>query len=52
MHTFMQELTDWYEDVQRLPKSTLSTLLRMGSKVARIAGRKKKKKKKDQPADD
>jgi len=51
MHTFMQELTDWYEDVQRLPKSTLSTLLRMGSKVARIAGGKKKKKKRDTPPD-
>ena len=36
MHEFMGTLARWYEDVQRLPKSTLVTLMKMGGKVARL----------------
>lgn len=44
MHEFMGTLGRWYDDVQRLPKSTLITLMKMGSKVARlIPGAKKPK---------
>ncbi len=36
MHEFMGTLARWYDDVQRLPKSTLVTLMKMGGKVARL----------------
>jgi DNA-binding transcriptional regulator GbsR (MarR family) len=36
MQQFMGNLSGWYEDVQRLPKSTLITLMKLGSKVARF----------------
>ena len=41
MLEFMQSLTSWYEQVSRLPKSTLVALIRMGGKVARLIGRRK-----------
>ena len=41
MHEFLGTLTRWYDDVRRLPKSTLVTLMSLGGKVARlIPGRK------------
>jgi DNA-binding transcriptional regulator GbsR (MarR family) len=42
MLEFMQTLTTWYEQVSRLPKSTLVSLMKMGGKVARVVGRKQK----------
>jgi DNA-binding transcriptional regulator GbsR (MarR family) len=36
MHEFMGTLSGWYDDVRRLPKSTLVTLMKLGSKVARF----------------
>jgi DNA-binding transcriptional regulator GbsR (MarR family) len=42
MLEFMQTLTSWYEQVSRLPKSTLVTLMKMGGKIARFVGRKQK----------
>lgn len=42
MHEFMGNLAGWYDDVRRLPKSTLVTLMKLGSKVARfLPGNKK-----------
>ena len=34
MHEFMSTLGNWYEQVRGLPKSTLVTLMKLGSKVA------------------
>ena len=36
MHEFISTLGDWYEQVRRLPKPTLITLMKLGSKVARL----------------
>ena len=36
MHDFMGNLTGWFDDVRRLPKGTLVTLMKLGSKVARF----------------
>ena len=36
MHDFIGTLTNWYSEVRRLPKSTLVTLMKLGSKVARL----------------
>ena len=36
MHDFIGTLATWYDDVRRLPKSTLVTLMKLGSKVARF----------------
>lgn len=42
MHEFMGNLAGWYDDVRRLPKPTLVTLMKLGSKVARfLPGNKK-----------
>ncbi|MDA7788076.1 MarR family transcriptional regulator [Sphingomonadaceae bacterium] len=41
MHEFMGTLTGWYDDVRHLPKSTLVTLMKLGSKVARFIPGKK-----------
>ena len=42
MHEFIGTLTDWYEQVRRLPKPTLVTLMKLGGKIARFVapGRK------------
>ena len=41
MHEFISTLTDWYDEVRRLPKPTLITLMKLGGRVARfIPGRK------------
>jgi DNA-binding transcriptional regulator GbsR (MarR family) len=42
MLEFLQTLTTWYEQMSRLPKSTLVSLMKMGGKVARLVGRKQK----------
>lgn len=34
--TFISTLTDWYEKVSKLPKSTLITLMKMGAKIAKL----------------
>ena len=48
MHDFLEAASGWYEDVRELPRSKLETLMKMGSKVARLAApAKKPKKKKD-----
>ncbi len=36
MHEFISTLTDWYDQVRKLPKSTLITLMKLGAKVARF----------------
>lgn len=36
MHEFISTLTNWYDQVRRLPKSTLITLMKLGAKVARF----------------
>ncbi|PZT85760.1 MAG: ArsR family transcriptional regulator, partial [Citromicrobium sp.] len=36
MHEFIGNLTGWYSDVRRLPKSTLVTLMKLGGRVARL----------------
>lgn len=42
MHEFLATLGDWYEQVRVLPKPTLVTLMKLGSKVARfIPGQKR-----------
>ena len=42
LHEFMSTLSGWYEQVRVLPKPTLVTLMKLGSKVARfIPGRAK-----------
>ena len=45
MHEFLSTLGGWYEQVSRLPKPTLVTLMKLGGKVARFvtpaAGRSK-----------
>lgn len=46
MHDFMQALADWYEEIRELPRSTVLSLVKMGAKVARVAGGKGGKKKK------
>ena len=47
MHEFIGTLGHWYDDVQTLPKSTLVTLMKLGSKVARFLPRKKQPKNPD-----
>ncbi|MXO91170.1 GbsR/MarR family transcriptional regulator [Pontixanthobacter aquaemixtae] len=41
MHDFIGTLAHWYDDVRALPKSTLVTLMKLGSKVARLLPGKK-----------
>ncbi|HEU4969730.1 GbsR/MarR family transcriptional regulator [Sphingomonas sp.] len=36
MHEFISTLGDWYDQVRTLPKPTLVTLMKLGSKVARF----------------
>lgn len=36
MHGFMGNLTSWFDDVRRLPRSTLVALMKLGGKVARF----------------
>lgn len=36
MHEFIGNLASWYSDVRRLHKSTLVTLMKLGSRVARL----------------
>jgi DNA-binding transcriptional regulator GbsR (MarR family) len=36
MHEFLSTLTNWYDQVRRLPKPTLVTLMKLGAKVARF----------------
>jgi DNA-binding transcriptional regulator GbsR (MarR family) len=36
MHEFIGTLGGWYEEVRRLPKTTLVTLMKLGGKVARL----------------
>jgi DNA-binding transcriptional regulator GbsR (MarR family) len=36
MHEFISTLTNWYEQVRTLPKSTLVTLMKLGARVARF----------------
>ncbi|WP_322740344.1 GbsR/MarR family transcriptional regulator [Sphingomonas sp. M1-B02] len=38
MHEFISTLSDWYDQVRRLPKPTLVTLMKLGGKVARFVG--------------
>lgn len=41
MHDFIGTLAHWYDDVRKLPKSTLTTLMKLGGRVARLLpGRK------------
>jgi len=43
MHDFISTLTNWYDQVGRLPKPTLITLMKLGAKIAQfIPGSKKR----------
>lgn len=37
---FMEDMSDWYERVKKLPYPTLSALMKMGDRVARFLNRK------------
>jgi DNA-binding transcriptional regulator GbsR (MarR family) len=39
MLEFLETLTRWYDDIKRVPKPTLVSLMKMGSKVARLLPR-------------
>jgi DNA-binding transcriptional regulator GbsR (MarR family) len=39
MLTFIDTLTNWYEQVKRLPKPTLVALMKMGSRVAKFVAK-------------
>ncbi|MCB9946998.1 MAG: MarR family transcriptional regulator [Rhodospirillaceae bacterium] len=39
MLQFLETLSAWYEDVRRLPKGTLVTLMKMGAKIGRFVGK-------------
>lgn len=39
MHEFIATLTNWYDQVRTLPKSTLVTLMKLGSRVAKLIPR-------------
>lgn len=43
MHEFISTLGNWYEQVRSLPKSTLVTLMKLGSKVASFIPSKRSK---------
>lgn len=36
MLTFVTTLTDWFDDVKKIPRSTLVTLMKMGAKVTKF----------------
>ena len=36
MHDFLGQLADWYDDVRRLPRGTLITLMKLGGRIARF----------------
>ncbi|MEM7222778.1 MAG: MarR family transcriptional regulator [Pseudomonadota bacterium] len=36
---FLETLSAWYDQVARLPKATLVSLMKMGSKVAKVVGK-------------
>ena len=38
---FLESLSDWYDRIKTLPPSTLTTLMKLGDKVARLLKRKK-----------
>ena len=40
MLSFIATLTDWFDQVKTLPKSTLVTLMKMGARVARLIPRR------------
>jgi DNA-binding transcriptional regulator GbsR (MarR family) len=40
MHEFIATLSNWYDQVRRLPKPTLVALMNMGGRVARFVGGK------------
>ena len=42
MHEFIFNLAGWYDQVRRLPKSTLVALMKLGGKVGRLVGGKPK----------
>ncbi len=39
MQTFLEDVTGWYEQVRRLPRSTLQGVLRLGARIANVIGR-------------
>ena len=41
MLTFINTLTDWFDQVKSLPKPTLIALMKMGSKVAKFIPKKR-----------
>jgi len=43
MHDFISTLTNWYDQVRRLPKPTLITLMKLGGKVASLIPGSRKK---------
>ena len=38
MLAFLTDLTGWYEDIAKLPRSTLLKLIRMGGRIGKLVG--------------
>jgi len=38
MHDFISNLGNWYDQVRKLPKATLVTLMKLGGRIARFVG--------------
>jgi hypothetical protein len=38
MLNFVDEMSDWYEDVKKIPNETLLKIVRMGSRILRLPG--------------
>jgi DNA-binding transcriptional regulator GbsR (MarR family) len=36
MHDFVRDMTDWYDQVRKLPRPVIAKLMRMGAKIARF----------------
>jgi DNA-binding transcriptional regulator GbsR (MarR family) len=41
MHDFISNLANWYDQVRKLPKTTLVTLMKLGGKIARFVSPRK-----------
>ena len=39
MLLFVDQMSDWYEDVKKVPNETLMKMVKMGSKIIRLVGR-------------
>ena len=40
MTTFLEDATEWYEQMRNVPHATLKRLLKLGTKVVKLVGTK------------